>query len=655
MLSVTTTKSFRVVVVIVVLVSILATLVTPTALAASPVPVQPGQPAAGSAASAKRPDVPALTCVALDMSGSMNTTDPEHYGPSVVDLLGDLASKSNLVVLTFSGIGSQGITTIGTFNLASPDELEALRRKVSELSQAPREGETPTAALVSAIFQHLEDQNAPPGSGCIIISDGQPEPAPDDQYAEIEKRLPDFSKRNWKLHAIALGPGDWGPRFSEMATKLGGIALSANTPKELISVILHVFSTYRSDPPPQVQPMTIGADGTASLPIDLDPTIKRLTVVVTRPDASVTARLLTPQQAEVNSGDSRLIGFNAEDPHYIFSSLSSSSALGAGSWTLEIQGAPGTQVFAGISQRSSLSLAITEPKGGLFLANRPGRLCVQLQDDARPLPDPSAAMELTMDGGQRMINLQDDGRSADSGDELARDGTFCGWLTLVPGSHQFAIRATTSGNGSAGTEGSLFAESFPGFQPLPMRETPEVHDGDSPAVRLAQLDLNGGRVDPNIVRQLTLIVQPPNGEPEKRLQLDPKMVLDAEGVLTVAFPAYVRDAIDPTARNDNGSVTVPYKLIVQAGYERLGQVVTDDVAIDQTISVSVLPYPGLCPSFFGPVRGACAQVIGWSPLPWIIAGIVALVGTLVLFGFAIFFMGRRQRGGDTTSLSADDW
>lgn len=604
------------------------------------------------------PEASKPSCVALDLSGSMDQTDPDHYGPSVIDLLADLASSSVLSVFTFAGEGPNAVTPVGTFDLAKPDELEGLRQRVAELDHRTRGGNTPTAALVSAIFQHLDGQNAPAGSGCIIISDGEPQPDTERQFQEIESRIPEFAARGWKVHAVALGSGPWVQPFLGIATKLGGVAMTANTPQELISVVLHIFTAYRSDPAPQVQPVTIGADGTATVPMDLDPTIKRLAVVVTRPDTGVGAALTTPEGHEVASGDARLTGYNVDDRHYVFYGLADSASLGAGRWNVVVRGAPGTQGYVAVSQRSTLHLMITEPAGGLFLADRPGRICTQLLDGSEPLADPSATVQVTATdeaGRERTVDLRDDGRRPDSGDDLAWDGIFCGRMTLPPGNHRLAAGATTAGNGKAGTEGSLYAETFPIFKLLSQRQAIVVREGESTKVELAQLDLNGGRVDPRVVQGLALVVQPPNGGPEETVQLDPATALNEDGVLTVHFPASAEDAAESSPRGDDGAVTVPYKLVLAATYANHGQQVTDDTAVAQQLAVTVRPWPGLCGPLPGVVRPPCATVAEWTWLPWI-AGIVgSLVLGLVLLNVGIRIYANRQLGGGSTGTNWDEW
>ncbi len=590
------------------------------------------------------PEAPKPSCVALDLSGSMDQTDPDHYGPSVIDLLADLASNSVLSVFAFAGEGPNGVTPVGTFNLAKPDEIEGLRQRAADLDHRSRGGNTPTAALVSTIFQHLADQNAPAGSGCIIISDGEPQPDTERQFQEIQALIPDFAARGWKLHAVALGSGPWVQPFLEIATKLGGVAMSANTPQELISVVLHIWAAYRSDPAPQVRPVTIGGDGTATVPVDLDPTIKRLTVVVTRPDAGIDAALTTPGGNEITSGAANLTGYNADDRHYVFYGLADNASLGSGRWNVVVRGAPGTQAYVAVSQRSSLHLMITEPKGGLFLADRPGRMCAQLLDGSKPLADPSAAVQVIATdeaGRERTVGLQDDGRRAESGDDLAWDGIYCGRLTLQPGNHRLIATATTAGNGKADTEGSLFAEIFPGFKLLNLRQSFVVREGEHPKVPFAQLDLDGGRVDPRVVEGLVLIVQPPNGGPEETVKLDPAKALDENGVLTVHFPASAGDAIESVPRGDDGAVSVPYKLILQATYASHGQRVTDDAAIAQQLAVTVRPWPGLCGPLPGATRGPCALVAEWSWLPWIASIVGFVVGALVLLNIGIRIIANR--------------
>ena len=622
------------------------------------------------AAAAAAQDGTAASCVGLDMSGSLNETDPDRYAVSVLNLVADLATKAVVTVFVFSGEGPTGVVPLGTFNLAEGRDFEALRRKVAELERAERKGATPTAALVDAMYRHLEAQGTPRGGGCIIVSDGKPEPDTDGQYKQIAERLPAFAEKGWRLHAVALGSGEWVGPFLGIASQLGGAALQASSAEQLLGVALTAWSAYRSEPPPEVRGVVIGADGRATVPIELDPTIKRLTVLVARPDPTVTAILSTPQPAEVKAGDPRLVGHNADDRHYVFYGLADTKALGAGRWALEVRGPRGAQVHVAISKRTSLRLALVEPQAGLVLADRPSRICARLLDGDQPLGAAGAAVRLlTADGAgqQRTADLRDDGRPGESGDAVALDGTFCGRATFGPGAHRLRLEATTPGAGAAGAEASVLADRIAGFRLLePRGVRPVVRDGEHVDAKLAQLAFDGGRVDPSIVKQLALVVRPAQG-PERRIPLDPATALDGEGVLTVAFPAALADAPERAAPGPDGATPVPYTLVLEAGLLHRGQVVLDEVAATRATTVGVLPWPGPCrvaPTGAG-LRSACAAVAEWPLLGPLALGLGGLLGALLALAVGIRLWARRGLGGDDAgggyggygggASSADAW
>jgi hypothetical protein len=578
-------------------------------------------------------------CLALDRSGSLQDTDPQRYGPSVINVVADLATNAMLTVFTFAGQGREGVRLLGTFDLANPRELEALRQRVAELDRTPPEGYTPTADLLAAIYDHLAGRGAPPGAGCIVISDGLPEPDTEAQFRRIETLLPQYAARGWRLHAVALGAGQWTERFHSIATQLGGAALTANTPAELLSVVLHAFAAYRRDPPPQVVPMIIGANGQAVVPIEVDPTVQRLLVVVTRPSEAFTARLLTPRQEELRADDPRLVTRpHTGDRHYVGYALADTKPLGAGRWTVEVQGPRGGEVVVAYSLRSSLKLELVEPKLGLIAADRPARLCARLHDadrTDRPLPPLGATVRATVtDAGGRQIplSLLDDGRPDSSGDEAGGDNVFCNRLTLPAGSYRVHAEATTMGNGQAAVTGSIQATVLPAFVLL-APSTPTVRDGETVALRVARLTDGAGGVPPrDVLRGLSLVVRAPNGGTHQTaIELS---ALGDDFVLTLPFTGAVRDA-GPGAQGDPLAVRYTYRL--RAEYVVRGQTVVDDVAIaaDQTLLVRPWGPPcNLAPAAIRPLcQGARDALVAIWPVAQLVGTVLLAIAGLLLVLF----------------------
>lgn len=623
-----------------------------TICAAPEVGAQASPPAAAATPTASQ-QAGAPACVALDTSGSLNDTDPDHYAVSVLSLVADLATRAVITVYTFSGEGPSGVTLVGTFDLTDGRQVETLHRKIAELSRAQRQGATPTAALIDAVYRQLVAQNAPAGAGCIIVSDGKPEPDTDGQYKAIAERLPAFAERGWRLHTVALGSGEWIPPFLGIASQLGGAALQANSADQLLRVGLNAWAAFRNESPPETRAVVIGPDGRASIPIELDPTIKQLTVLVTRPDPTVTAILSSPQPAEVKPSDGRLVGYNTDDRHYALYALSDTKTLGAGTWSLELRGPRGAHVQVAIARRSTLRLALTEPRGGMVLADRPSRICAQLLDGSQPLGAANSSVRLLAidgDGRQRTADLRDDGRPDESGDARALDGMFCGRVALGPGAHHLRLEAATPGSGAAVAEGSLLADQIPGFQPLETRGAqPPLRDGERVSAPFAQLGFNGGRVDPALVKSLVLVVRPADG-PARRIELDPATALDANGVLTVSYPVYVADAPERSGPGADGSVRVPYKLALEAGFLQRGQLVVDETAVTRATSVGVLPWPGPCgvlPTQGGTVglRGVCTSVAESPLLRPVLYGAGAVLGLFVGLMLLVRLLARCGLGG----------
>ncbi len=611
-----------------------AALTSGAAVAASPAPlVDMGPVASGLVTQAQQGPPP--SCVALDTSGSMEENDAERYGASVINLIADLTGSGIVSVLTFSGEGPQGVKPLGTFDLSSGPELDALRRRVAELRQQRRDGATPTAEMVAAIYELLRGQNAPAGAGCIALSDGEPVPDGPGQYARIDLLIPRFAERGWKLHAVALGGGVWVERFHRVAAQLGGAGLVANNARDLIAVATHAFAAYRSEAPPVVESATIGAGNRTVIRTGLDPTIKELIVVVTRPSSQVEVSLLDARRTEVKRDDPRLVGFHADDPKFVFFGLKDTQALGVGDWSVEARGAPGVEVFVAISKRSSLRVEMTEPKAGVVLANRPTRLCARLLDADSPLPAlAGASVRLLVtagDGKLVQVALRDDGRP-ESGDSSATDGVFCGKLLLAEGNHRFVAEATTPGAGGASVAGSVYAEIFPSFDALRLPASLERRDGESLNLPLGQIKRAGGNVDPAIVNRLALVLRAPTGA-VRRIPLDPRSALVEEAgeknLLRAAFPVYLQDGGERSAAETEKGIPILYHAVLEVEYRHLGQIVVDDAALALDIPVTVKAWPGLC-GLLPAGRAPCAAI--WE-LEQVRVGL--LYATLGVFGLVV--------------------
>lgn len=592
-------------------------------------------------------------CIALDRSGSIASTDPQQYSPSVLDLVADLAATSRMTVFTFSGIGSTGVHQLGTFDLVDGSQRGALHRQVTVLASTPVGGNTPTAALVTAIQQYLTNQNAPAGSGCIIVSDGEPEPDSSGQYAQIQASLPSFAAHHWKLHAIALGSGPWTDRFLRMAQQLGGASLRASSPAQLLGVALHAFAEYTQDAPPHVEGITLDANGNADVPIQLDPTIKKLTVLVTRQDRTLTATLHSSSDSVISQNDPRTIGFNDADRHYEFWNLASHAALGAGRWTVKIHGTPGSRVWLAFSERSDLNVRLVKPTSGLVLADRPQTVCAELLDGSQPLAVSGATVTATIAG--QTTRLLDNGQAA-NGDAYADDGTFCNHVSLPAGGQGVQVRAVTPGNGQAAVDASLYAVVMPGFQLVTPTTVPTVHDGESAALPFAQFALNGGRVNPAIIKALSIVIKPPAG-PDRLVSLNPRSALDSNGVVTVSVPADLADAAPGTRDGPDAGRRIPYTVILQAGYGVDGQVISDPTAAVQSVPINVIPWPVPCGLLPGTaVRAACTPIATFPPLR--VGAMVVLAGLLglALLTVAIrLIFGRRDSDDIGGAMASGEW
>lgn len=158
------------------------------------------------------------TILVLDMSGSMSTNDLQGYRCSAADAYIDLSGQNDYIGLV--GLDSNGSTTgshnfQAAFNWSDPrstatvQDKQALKKTIVDRSNnCQPDSTTPTYDALNQAFTMLFNvTKAQHISGSVILlTDGAPCPAIDDQVNAIESELlPKFKANDWPVDTIALG------------------------------------------------------------------------------------------------------------------------------------------------------------------------------------------------------------------------------------------------------------------------------------------------------------------------------------------------------------------------------------------------------------------------------------------------------------------
>jgi hypothetical protein len=177
-----------------------------------------------------------------DVSGSTLSSDPDRVLSSIVPAAAYVSGSARVFVGAFAA-------TVGEALEVQAASGPALQARARQLADAPRGGSTATAAAVGACLDNLEEMGAVPGSGCLVVSDGRPEPDTQGQLRRIEEDLaPRAARDGFHLMFVGLGSNDpQGEVAFRRAAALTGAPpyLAANDPKQLAQVLLALLARWK--------------------------------------------------------------------------------------------------------------------------------------------------------------------------------------------------------------------------------------------------------------------------------------------------------------------------------------------------------------------------------------------------------------------------
>lgn len=355
---------------------------------------------------------PLCVVLAVDTSGSMKKTDPRNLR----------RESSRLLVSLLGPEDKMGFVTFDTrASIRCPLESTSKHRSLLEgqIGQIRSDG---TFTNLYDGLRVAHEALSPSGSrgrkAIVFLTDGKMDTGDPDEdlaltQALLTELVPGLSEENVAVYAIAFSPLADAALLDRIATATGGFFCKADSAEELHGVLLRIYRQL-------ARPDALPAQGKTFL---VDPSVREMTIVVTKAGPEDTVKLRTPSGRQLTKREVPLGArwFAAQTFEMITVETPQS-----GTWEIEYRQEAPREVFilTDLSLRCSFR-ENTVPLGSI----RTVEIC--LEDRGETLP---AGMlqtqgvfflcELEPEGGNRVeVRLGDDGLG---GDRKAGDGIYSG-------------------------------------------------------------------------------------------------------------------------------------------------------------------------------------------------------------------------------------
>ncbi|MBL8266617.1 vWA domain-containing protein [Steroidobacter sp.] len=245
----------------------------------------------------KNTEKPVQALIVFDVSGSMRQSDPNRLSVAAAQLFGNLSGPSDTVGLAaFSDRADLLIPIAPAQDAGAKDALQ------SSLKKLVFNGQTTdlAAALDSGLAAFAEPADSSHRRLVLLLTDGALDlgKGREEQEAAARKRildslLPEYLRRDIALYTIAFTSSADQSLLKEMTQASAGESRFAGDAQTLHKAFSQIF---------------IGARGAQSFPLEkgnlqIDASIKELSLVFAKSAPDERIALLTPQQRTVKAGD----------------------------------------------------------------------------------------------------------------------------------------------------------------------------------------------------------------------------------------------------------------------------------------------------------------------------------------------------------------
>lgn len=310
-----------------------------------------------------------VTIMVLDMSGSMQDTDPDRLRCTAANAYIDLSGPGDLIGVVNLDSGPSSLIISPPVEMSTQAARKGLRDTIqSKTNGCSPDGGTPTYDAMNQALSMLNTatQNGQIPGSMILLTDGDPEPNPQGQINDIKNNLlPNFKQHGWPVDVVALDPQDQsGIDFhgflNDIANATGGHFYDDShgivpgvSPLNIAPFFVDIFATRNKRTPGPTIPPTDLSGGVQARDFTLGDLADHMDIIVVKDQPGTQVTLLDPNRAQVTSGPNIFV---TTDPHYAIYSIDGPQS---GTWEVDVSGSGKFLVDTLIS--STLKMSITQP------------------------------------------------------------------------------------------------------------------------------------------------------------------------------------------------------------------------------------------------------------------------------------------------------
>ncbi|MGZ6390874.1 MAG: vWA domain-containing protein [Ktedonobacterales bacterium] len=418
-----------------------------------------------------------VTAIVLDMSGSMAQNDPAGLRCSAANAYIDLSGPGDFIGVV--GLDNAGATggpqNFGPAQVwAQPAEMStvaartALRNTIAAKSHnCQPDSSTPTYDALNQALKMLTNAtagNTHTGS-VILLTDGVPEPNPNDQIAAIKNDLvPQFKSHGFQVDTVALGSdqtlhgflGDVANATSGKFYDDGKGVVSGVSPLNIAPFFVDIFARRNGRVVAHDIPPTQANGGTVSRNFSVGDFVSHLDVVAVKDSPAMSITLTAPNGRRLPPTVAGT--FISTDPHYAIFSIDHPQT---GAWQLNVSGSG--QFLMDSLKVTTLGLSIVSPdtKASAVPIGQPMTIAATLNDNGTPITGRrySLSGSISYSGGDKQYAQEfvlDDG---------ATPGTYSAKITVPEngptGAYDISVVAREVSDTIASATRSVRVELFP--------------------------------------------------------------------------------------------------------------------------------------------------------------------------------------------------
>ncbi|HEX6543522.1 MAG TPA: vWA domain-containing protein [Ktedonobacterales bacterium] len=417
-----------------------------------------------------------VTVIALDMSGSMGSNDPNGLRCSAANAYVDLSGPGDYVGVV--GLDNTGPTGgAHQFPLAQvwaqPTEMatvaarQQLHDTIATRSHNCRpDSATPTYDALQQSLTMLINATAQthlPGS-VILLTDGVPAPQQNEQISAIQQDLvPQFKQHDFPIDTVALGAdGTLRSFLSDLANATGGTyyddghgVVNGVSPLNIAPFFVDIFARRNGRTVTHDIPPTTLSGGTVSRNFSIGNFVSHLDVVAVKDSPSTRVTLTAPNGRVLPPAVAGT--FIATDPHYVIFSVDHPQS---GAWQLNVSGSG--RFLMDSLKLSTLGLSILSPDSATPLPlGQPLTISATLNDNGTPITGSRYSMNgtITYSGGTGSYTQEF------VLDDHASPGTYAAQITVPgnapTGAYAITINAREVSDTITSASRSVRIENFP--------------------------------------------------------------------------------------------------------------------------------------------------------------------------------------------------